>query len=523
MRPAAGAAVLMGALLPGCWAGSGGGVGTTAPTAVSPAAALADVMAEPPLDRTHWGVLAVDAASGRVLLERNAGRLFVPASNQKLLVTAAALERLGPDWRWQTELWAAGAVEGATLRGDLVLPGTGDPTLSSRFWPSADAPLEALADSVVAAGVGEVEGALVVDASAWDSTAVPGTWQVYDLPWRYAASGGAFAVAEGETTVVVRGGARSGEGVAVAWEPVGEAGFLVPRLVTVPADSASGYRPRWHPETRRLVLEGEVPAGEVDTLRIATRDPVRQAAAALHRALEERGVAVRDGWRVAWERDVALAGGCATGFVPRCPGARRLAGLESPPLDAVVEAILEPSQNWIAEQLLSALGGAVGEEASRTGGLDVVRAFLVEDVGVDSLDLELHDASGMSPYNLVTPRALVALLRHMAASRHARTFRHALAEPGEEDSTLENRLGGLEGRLFAKTGTISPAADTSTLSRPALISPMRLATRSALMPGPGSRFGHDVTMRQTIASCARTMFGAIRGAATPAAPAARKR
>lgn len=452
------APLLLGALLWGCAAGSRG---VESPTPASAADVLAAVTAEPPMDRTHWGVLAVDAASGRVLLERNAGRLFVPASNQKLLVTAAALETLGRDWRWETGLWAGGAVEGGTLRGDLVLPGTGDPTLSRRFWPSAIGALEALADSVAAAGVREVEGALVVDASTWDSTAVPGTWQVYDLPWRYAASGGAFAVAEGETTVAVRGGARPGEGVVVEWGPVGEAGFLVPRLTTVHPDSASGYRPRWHPESRRLVLEGEVEAGEVDTLRIATRDPVRQAAAALHRALEERGVAVRHGWRVAWDPDEALAGGCATGSVPSCPAARRLAVLASPPLEAVVEAILEPSQNWIAEQLLSTLGGAAGEASSREAGLDVVRAFLVEDVGVDTLDLELHDASGMSPYNLVTPRALVALLRHMAASPHAEVYRHALAEPGEEDSTLERRLEGLEGRLFAKTGTISPVVSLS--------------------------------------------------------------
>lgn len=462
-------------------------MGTTdgVPAPASAAAVLDSVVATPPFDRALWGALAVDAVTGEVLLERNAGRLFVPASNQKVLSTAAALARLGPDWRFETSLWAAGPVTGGVLRGDLVLPGSGDPTLSSRTWPSAVAALEALADSLAAAGVAEVDGTLIVDASAWDSTAVPGTWQVYDLPWRYAASGGAFAVAEGETEVVVRGGTAPGHGVGVSWGPIGEAGFLVPRLVTVAADSASDYRPVWHPETRRLVLEGEVAAGELDTLRLATRDPVRQAAAALHRVLEARGIAVRGGWRVAWEPGEPIAGGCRTGRLPACGAARRLATLVSPPLATIARQILEPSQNWVAEQLLLALGrhapvdpgdggepgvdggeggddnGVDGRRATREGGLEVVRSFLVDDVGIDSLDVELHDASGMSPYNLVTPRALVAVHRHLRASPHAAIWRDALASPGEEESTLENRLPELQGRLFAKTGTISPVVSLS--------------------------------------------------------------
>lgn len=127
----------------------------------------------------------------------------------------------------------------------------------------------------------------------------------------------------------------------------------------------------------------------------------------------------------------------------------------SPPLTEVVAGILQPSQNWIAEQLLKTLGAEVGEGGNWPAGLDVEEAYLTEVVGMDSLAFYLRDASGLSAQNLLTPHAVVQLLRHAGRSPWAEEYRAALAQPGMEDSTLEERLVGLEGRLFAKTGTIT--------------------------------------------------------------------
>jgi D-alanyl-D-alanine carboxypeptidase/D-alanyl-D-alanine-endopeptidase (penicillin-binding protein 4) len=121
----------------------------------------------------------------------------------------------------------------------------------------------------------------------------------------------------------------------------------------------------------------------------------------------------------------------------------------------LVAGILGPSQNWITEQLIRTLGAERGEKGSWSEGVDVIRTFLTEQVEVDSLDIALRDGSGLSAHNLVTPRALVRILQYMWRGANAATYRAALAEPGEEDSTLERRLLDLEERLFAKTGTIS--------------------------------------------------------------------
>ncbi len=438
------------------------------------------VVHEAPLDQVNWGILVVDPDRGQILYSRNSHRKFVPASNMKVLATSTALTLLGPDYRFRTELWGVGEVSRTTgvLQGDLVLRATGDPTLSQRFYPSAEAPLDSLASRLGASGVREITGALVVDASAWDSTTVPESWMVGNLPSRSAATGGAFAIGEGELLVEVSAGHGVGDPAPARWWPATPPDFFSAAFVTAPPDSSARREVHYLPESRRLLLEGRIPLGTVDTFSLAQRDPVPVAVSALVRALEGQGIKVLGGVRMAWDPGQPLgAGSCVTGravdwdaleippedrrppvggtMLPDCPDGTRLAELDSPPLDEIVEGILEPSQNWMTEQLVHALGMEVGTLGSWSEGFRVEEEFLTRDVGVDSLDLHFRDGSGLSAYNLVTPRAMVRILEFMRDSGNGEIYRHALAEPGEEDSTLENRLPGLEGRLFGKTGTIS--------------------------------------------------------------------
>ncbi len=407
-----------------------------------------------PMRQVHVGVLAVDASDGRVVYARNAEQTFIPASNQKLLVGAAASCLLGSDYRYETALWSTEDVIGDTLPGDLILVGTGDPSLSDPTWESGEAAIRALADSLSATGVRHVTGALVVDASAWDSTTVGDTWESSDLPESYAATGGAFAIDDGALEVIATG-LRTGEPARLTWQPQGTADYVIADVITSPPDSATKVRAHYLPESHRLILDGWVQAGHVDTLSFALRDPVRQATAVLARALTQRGIRIDGGWRIDWDPGVPLGGDCVTGQVSSCGSARRLAALRSPPLGDILAVTLGNSQNWIAEQLIRTLGAERGEHGSWPEGIDVVRGFLTDDVGIDSLDFEMRDGSGLSMHDLVTPRAIVRILQYMRSGPQAEMYRNALAEPGEENSTLEERLEGLRGHLWAKTGTLT--------------------------------------------------------------------
>jgi D-alanyl-D-alanine carboxypeptidase/D-alanyl-D-alanine-endopeptidase (penicillin-binding protein 4) len=457
-----------------------------APPAAPSFSSADSITRAPPLDQIQWGVLAVEAESGRALYARQPSTKLIPASSLKLAVAAAALHHLGADHRFETALRAAGSLDPATgvLDGDLVLVGTGDPTLSSRVWGDFGAVLRAFADSLRGAGVREVAGSLVVDATGWDSTTTVPSWMVEDLP--DVATGGAFVLAEGVTTVRVEGAPEPGGSARVSWSPHGEDTFVASRLQTVAtAAEAAAAPPRatYRPESRQLVLDGRLAAGSVVTLQLGTRDPVRQSAAALARALAGAEIQLRGGWRVAWTAGEALSAGCAAGGLDAC-GAPTVARLTSPPLSEIVAVVLGPSHNWTAEQLVRALGRLDTASAAPAAaapappppaamptpalppaswatGLSVVRRYLVETVGVDSLDLRLRDGSGLSAQNVVTPRALVQLLAHARAAPWGETFRRALAEPGEGSTTLSARLRGLEGRVFAKTGSLTNVAALS--------------------------------------------------------------
>jgi serine-type D-Ala-D-Ala carboxypeptidase/endopeptidase (penicillin-binding protein 4) len=411
-----------------------------------------------PMDRVHWGVVVFDPASGNTLYQRNERLPFVPASNMKIPVAYAAMALLGPEYRWDTAFWTrAGGAPGpdGTLAGDLVLASGGDPTLGPPFHDSADQALAALAATLAAAGVRRVAGDLVVDLSAWDSTSVPSAWMVGNLASRFAATGGAFAVGAGELELEVTGSSLAGEPARLEWRPLGNREFVENRVQTAAFGGTPRVETRYLPESRRWVVEGEIPPGARVVRTLASRDPVRQSVDALVRALAGAGVELEGEVRLVWDRGDPILGGCAAASVPVCPEAERLAGLPSPPLYEVARAILEPSQNWMTEQLVRTLGAELGEEGSWSEGFRVLTDFLVEEVEVDPLELHWRDGSGLSAYNLLSPRALARILDDARSRPWYELFRRAQAEPGREDSTLRTRLLPLAGRLFAKTGSIS--------------------------------------------------------------------
>jgi serine-type D-Ala-D-Ala carboxypeptidase/endopeptidase (penicillin-binding protein 4) len=401
------------------------------------------VLSRPTMNRVHWGLFVLDPVDGFILYERNPDLPFVPASNMKIPVTWAALDLLGPRFRHLSPFHAAALPLDGVVEGDLVLRASGDPSLGEPFHPSADAALQSMARRLVQAGVRQVEGSLVVDASAWDSTSVPTGWLVGNLPGRFAATGGAFAVGNGILEVVVTGGPTPGVPARLAWRPMGTSDFVENRVFTVEAGGPAELQASYLPESRRWVVEGTLPPGARRTLIRAQRDPVRQAAHALLRAVEGQGVVVRGGVRIVWDREESPS------------HAVHVAGMESPPLMELVREILATSQNWMTEQLVRTLGALHGEEGSWEEGFQVIADRLEGELGVDSLDIHFRDGSGLAGYNLITPRALARVLARARAEPWGLAYRHAMAEPGSSDGTLSNRLHDLQGRVFAKTGSIT--------------------------------------------------------------------
>jgi D-alanyl-D-alanine carboxypeptidase/D-alanyl-D-alanine-endopeptidase (penicillin-binding protein 4) len=210
------------------------------------------------------------------------------------------------------------------------------------------------------------------------------------------------------------------------------------------------------PWSDTLKLRGSItPGAEPQLLRVPMTDPVVFAAYALADALRGRGIAVDGAVRVVRDSTeaAALRGGLLAGAATPLP-VGELTAWSSPTLGVIVKHILQPSQNWIAEQLLRTLGAEKRGRGSWRDGIAVELEFLVGTVGIDSTALVLNDGSGMSPQNLVTPGAVVQLLEYARTAPWGQVFHDGLTGPGRP-GTLSNRLRGLEGRAFGKTGSLN--------------------------------------------------------------------
>ncbi len=399
----------------------------------------------PPFDRALWGV-AIANPRGRIVYERNGGRLFVPASNAKLVVSAVAAALLPPDYRYRTSVYAAGSIEDSTLRGDLVLYGRGDPTLSARYYPSKLSAFDELADSLKARGIARVTGDLVGDASYFDSVTVQPSWQGYDLNWWYAAPVTALAFNDNSVDFLLSPG-PVGQPPQITLEPDLGVVQFTNRARTVSPDSEKTIDFFRQPGTNVVWAEGDLPAdASPDTEFFAIHDAPAWAVTAFRRSLESRGIAVEGKNRTTFDSSAFAAARAAP----------PLAEHFSPPLPDILQPILESSQNWFAEMLLKTLGREFGGSGSWTAGLDVERQFLIDSLGVDSASFDLKDASGLSSSNLVAPRAFVQLLAKMREHARAGPFLDALPVSGQS-GTLKGRLRGTRtaGRVHAKTGSIN--------------------------------------------------------------------
>ncbi|HEV8149389.1 MAG TPA: D-alanyl-D-alanine carboxypeptidase/D-alanyl-D-alanine-endopeptidase [Gemmatimonadales bacterium] len=415
---------------------------------------LTRLLDAPPFDRHLWGVAVLDS-TGKLLFERNSTRLFVPASNTKLFVSAFATALFPPEGTVNTSVYAAGPVDSGVVRGDLVLYGRGDPTMSRRcFDPDTTRagacesdPLRRLRELAVqlrARGIRTVAGNLVGDGSYFEPTLVQGTWEQDDLAWWYAAPVSALAFNDNSLDLHWGPGPDAGAPGRLELFPNFGDVTLENRTVTVAGDSGS-FEAGWL-SSQSLWAGGRIPLGRrARTSYLALADPNRFAASAFRQALAEAGIAV-------------LGATTSTTDSLRYARAREhapLAEIASRPWREWLVPILGPSQNLFAEMLLKQLGRRVSGEGSWRAALAVERRFLIDSVGADSTQFSLRDGSGLSHTNVASPLTFAKLLLWLRRQPNFALFELALPVAGK-GGTLRTRMVGtsVEGKVAAKTGSI---------------------------------------------------------------------
>ena len=413
------------------------------------AADLDEILADPRLRGGQASVIVLRADSGEVLYQRDADRRLIPASNEKLFTSVAALDILGADHTFATTVATPGEQRGGVLRGDLYLRGTGDPTTRAEDYGR-------LAEQVAATGICVVTGHLVADDTWFDGVRLGNDWTWDDEPFYYAAPVSGLTVAPdtdydaGSVIVEVRPGAV-GDPVKIDLVPATGAVVIVNRATTsAPGDGDAIGIEREH-GSHRIVVTGTLAADdELSRDWASVPDPTAYAADVFRRALESRGVRV--------------AGRVVRGATPA--DARTLAEHRSRPLGEILTPFLKLSNNGHAEVLVKSIGRAVAGQGSWSAGLSAMREQL-ETYGVDPAAMANRDGSGLSRRNLVPPAAIAALLDAAQTRPWFPVWYEALPIAGQSDrlvgGTLRSRMVGTAaaGNLHGKTGTLTGASSLS--------------------------------------------------------------
>ncbi len=409
---------------------------------------------------SDWALVAVSLAKGDTLYSRNADLPLAPASNAKLLTSAAALHYLGPDFRFPTFLLADGPVEDGVLRGDLILYGTGDPTISDRFHPSRTRVFEELAAALQARGVHRIEGRVIGDGSFFSQTGVPESWDPANFSNSYSAPASALAFNENVVTLRVAPGGGPGEPARIRTLPEGA-------KVDVHNEASTVTGRAWPPlsvERRSfdepIRVSGQLSPGAQESWRvIPVGEPALYTASVFRNVLLQAGIVVdgqAQGIQDAHTSRVTNGSGTirAPRFQDHSSGPELLAIHRSPPLQDLLEVVNKRSNNFYSEVILLALGRLVRDHGSFDGGTAALRGFLAGRVGLDTSRMHIYDGSGLSRENRITARDLVALLSYMAESPLEEAFWQTLPEAGSPRELNRMHRTAAAGNLRAKTGTI---------------------------------------------------------------------
>ncbi len=436
---------------------------------------IAAVLSAPDLSRGFWGIEVASSATGETLYSQNADKLFTPASNTKLFTTAAALALIGPDYKFRTTVETSGTLDRyGRLNGDLVLVGHGDPNLSGRELPydlrtqRNDDPiqaLEALADALVQKGVKFIDGDIVADDSYFAFERYGEGWSQDDLVWADGAPVSALTINDNVVFVNILPADRPGEKAFVSVKPFAEYYRLDNRIITTPAGTGRKFFVNREPGSTLLTLWGNMPLDDPGANEaLAIEDPAEFAAGLFRQLLEKRGIVVYGHQRTRHTELATLSTFSVNAIAPSRGGDGpsrlksdqpiMLASYESKPLLQDVRVINKVSQNLHAEILLRLLGRERGNAGTIEGGLEVLRGFLIQ-AGISNDQYVFYDGSGLSRQNLVTPHAIVQLLRYCSTRPWGTAYKSTFPVGGV-DGSLSERLNSprLQNRIMAKTGSL---------------------------------------------------------------------
>ncbi|WP_067725949.1 D-alanyl-D-alanine carboxypeptidase/D-alanyl-D-alanine endopeptidase [Oceanobacillus damuensis] len=413
---------------------------------------LAVILDNERLEGTVTGVSVKHAETGELLFAQNGDIRLHPASNQKLLTAASALETLGVDYRFSTEVLTDGKVNGDVLHGNLYIKGKGDPTLLK-------ADLDQFAQDLKDQGISKIKGNLIGDDTWYDDVRLSQDLNWSDEPFYTGAQISALTLSPdtdydaGTVIVEVKAAEEAGGQAVVSVTPETDYVTIVNNTEMAAAGESKNISIEREHGSNNIIIEGTMPVGGTFSRSwVSVWEPTGYVLDVFGKSLEEQGM--------------EFIGELEEKFAAAPDDARLLASKESMPLEELLIPFMKLSNNGHGEVLTKEMGKVVYGEGSWDKGLEVMED-VVTSLGVNGDTILLRDGSGMSHKNMIPANDLAQMLYEAQNKSWYPVFKHSLPVAGESErfvgGTLRNRMTSepAKGNVTAKTGSLS---GVSTLS-----------------------------------------------------------
>jgi len=394
---------------------------------------------------SFWSV-QVRNSNGDILEEYNGDYLIRPASNLKLVTSAAYLDLLGPDFKFETVLYGSGEQRENRWNGDLYIRGAGDPSINGEAY---DDPLflfqrwYSILDSM---GVEVINGNVIGHDGYFDDVPYPRGWEWDDLSYYYAPEISALSFNKNVVDLEVRADGQPGSKPSITWFPFETpyVQFINEQRIT-PGDTSFDESYRRDLGSNSIYLKSTLPEGHYETEPLSVHNPSLYFIDTFKRYLQLMGIRV-EGQLLLSEEPIAWNEG----------GFTELNRHRSRPLHTMIDRLNRESDNLYAEMLLKTLvAERYGVPGSTELGLEIMKGFM-NDHGFDTTAVTLRDASGMAPATLLKTSDLNRFLVDMQEMPYFDQYYNSLSVAGR-NGTLQYRFynSDVSNNFFGKTGFMS--------------------------------------------------------------------
>ena len=364
---------------------------------------LNGVLSDVVLSKAYVGVSIRNVKTNKVIFEKNANRSFTPASNLKLTTTAAALDILGPEYRFVTKVLYSDSINSTGFKGVLLIQGSGDPTFGSTKMPeqiSYQSIIEKIIRELKLKGLKSFDGVISIDPTHFEYNAVPMDYTWGDIGNYYGAGSFGFNMNDNQSVIVFKPSIKIGGITSVqSITPWDSSYTFINHVATGSAHSGDESVIYSSPYNTSYFAEGSIPAGSPFAVKASISNPAGLFATLLVEELKQQQIAFNGKIEIIEQNQKKTS---ASTY-------RLLYEFKSPTLKEIATYTNLISNNLYAECLLKEIAYKKGGIGSTSVGVSILKKYLSEK-GIDTLGLVLRDGSGMSPFNSISPNQFTQLL-----------------------------------------------------------------------------------------------------------------